>query len=181
MVGCDRPICFDDLPNLKYTERALWETLRLVPVIPLFGRKATADLDLSNKVIPKGTNIIFPIIELHRNEKYWPDPLTFDPDRFLPERSNNRDPYTFLPFSGGPRNCIGTAHGHFLVRYWNVAFRFLGKTYSMMQMKTCAATIARNYRIFSPYKSVTDLKLTSTVTLSTIFPLDCQFQPRMHD
>lgn len=46
VVGCDRPIYFEDLPNLKYTERAIFETMRILPVTPFLGRKATADTDI---------------------------------------------------------------------------------------------------------------------------------------
>ncbi|CAG9770374.1 unnamed protein product [Ceutorhynchus assimilis] len=162
VVGCDRHIYFEDLPYLKYTERAILETMRILPVTPFLGRKASADTDIGTKLIPEGTNIFVSVFDLHRNEKYWPEPLKYDPDRFLPDEVAKREPYAFIPFSGGPRNCIG-------------------KTYALMLMKTCAANVVRNYEISSPYKSVTDLRLKSCVTMKTIHPLECNFKPRMHD
>jgi len=57
--------------------------------------------------IPPQTVVVVVPYLLHREEKHFPNPLTFDPDRFLPENSINRHPYAFIPFSAGPRNCIG--------------------------------------------------------------------------
>lgn len=58
-------------------------------------------------VIPSGTNVLLNIYGVHRDPNFWPNPDIFDPDRFLPERIQNRHPYSYIPFSAGLRNCIG--------------------------------------------------------------------------
>lgn len=57
--------------------------------------------------LPKGCGILISIIALHRDKKYWPNSLKFNPDRFLPEEVEKQIPYTYMPFSLGPRDCIG--------------------------------------------------------------------------
>jgi len=58
-------------------------------------------------LVPSGAIIQIQIYDIHRNPNFWPNPDIFDPDRFLPENIQKRHPYSYLPFSGGPRNCIG--------------------------------------------------------------------------
>ncbi|ENN79235.1 hypothetical protein YQE_04419, partial [Dendroctonus ponderosae] len=60
-----------------------------------------------HKIIPKGANVVLSLFHLHRSEKYWEDPQKFDPDRFLPENVSKITPYSYLPFSSGPRDCLG--------------------------------------------------------------------------
>jgi cytochrome P450 family 6 len=62
-------------------------------------------------VIPKGINIQLATYSLHHDPEYYPDPFKFDPERFTPEKVKARDPFTFLPFGEGPRNCIGMRFG----------------------------------------------------------------------
>lgn len=57
--------------------------------------------------LPVGCSCVLMILHVHRNPKIWPDPLRFDPDRFLPENCEGRHPFAYVPFSGGPRGCLG--------------------------------------------------------------------------
>lgn len=90
-----------------------------------------------------------PFIYLHRLEEYWPNPLKFDPDRFLPENMKNRHTCCFLPFSYGLRNCIGLNYG-------------------MMAVKTFIATLIREFEFESEYKNVEDVELKISVLLKPI-------------
>ncbi|VEN51015.1 unnamed protein product, partial [Callosobruchus maculatus] len=61
----------------------------------------------SRRIIPAGCHMKIFVYDVHHQEKYWPDPRKFDPDRFLPENVSQRNRYSFLAFSDGPRNCLG--------------------------------------------------------------------------
>ncbi|XP_060533904.1 cytochrome P450 4C1-like [Cylas formicarius] len=146
IMGHDRLPEYKDLPLMKYTERVIKETLRLFPVGAFFLRAATEDLDLGDIVMPKGSSAFFGTVFIHRNPKYWPDPLKFDPDRFLPEEIAKRHPCTYIPFSYGPRNCIGMR-------------------YAMMAMKTIVANVIRRMRIYCDYKSIEEIQLKTNIVL----------------
>ncbi|WP_165495241.1 cytochrome P450 [Actinomadura roseirufa] len=98
-----RPIEFDDLPKLEYTRRLIDETLRLHSVAWMMSRRARTDVNLGGHLIPAGTELLFSPTTLHRDPALYPDPLRFDPDRWLspPPREH------FVPFGAGPRKCIG--------------------------------------------------------------------------
>lgn len=97
----------DDLPRLPLALRVFKESLRLYPPVYLFGRVSVADVELGSHRIPKGTVVLVAPFALHRKPGVWTDPEQFDPDRFLPEREAARHKTAFLPFSAGPRTCIG--------------------------------------------------------------------------
>lgn len=108
VIGQEKIPTYNDLQDLKYTERCIKETLRLFPSVPFISRYASEDfVTKSGYMIPEGTVMHIHIYDLHRDENIYPDPLKFDPDRFLPEKVNERHPFAYIPFSAGPRNCIG--------------------------------------------------------------------------
>lgn len=104
-----QPPGFAQLGELGYLDQVINETLRLYPPIHLGSRIAASDLDFQGYPIRAGQRVLYSIYLTHRDPRYWNDPATFDPDRFSPEQGRQRLPYTFLPFGGGARNCIGAA------------------------------------------------------------------------
>uniref|UniRef100_A0A182MYY0 Cytochrome P450 n=1 Tax=Anopheles dirus TaxID=7168 RepID=A0A182MYY0_9DIPT len=106
-AGSERAPAMRDLNELKLLERCLKETLRLYPSVSFFGRTLSEDITLGDYRIPSGTIVGVHAYHVHRDERFFPDAEKFDPDRFLPERSEKRHPYAYIPFSAGPRNCIG--------------------------------------------------------------------------
>ncbi len=105
----DQPPGIAQLADLRYLDRVINETLRLYPPIHLGSRVAAAELEFQGYPIRAGQRVLYSIYLTHRDPRYWRDPAVFDPDRFAPEQARQHAPYTFLPFGGGARNCIGTA------------------------------------------------------------------------
>ena len=103
------PPDFPHLERLAYLGQVVKETLRLYPPIHTGNRMTRADLECQGYRIPAGTRILYSIYLTHRHRRYWPEPDRFDPDRFAPGRKGAHVPYAFVPFGGGPRNCIGAA------------------------------------------------------------------------
>lgn len=93
------------LINMKYLERVIKETLRLLPPIPFIARQTTADIELPKGTIPKNSIIGINIMHMHRNPEIWGvNVLEFDPDRFLTENIEKRPKFSYIPFSNGNRN-----------------------------------------------------------------------------
>lgn len=105
----DRPATFQDTLEMKYLERCLMETLRMYPPVPIIARELKENLRLSSGkyTIPAGATVVITTYLMHRDARIYPNPTTFDPDNFLPERQANRHYYAFIPFSAGPRSCVG--------------------------------------------------------------------------
>jgi cytochrome P450 len=97
----------DELPRFAYTRQVIEEAMRLYPPGWLMTRRALKDDQLGDYFVPAGTEIYIAPYLIQRHPDLWPQPDRFDPDRFSPERSENRHPLAMLPFSAGPRNCIG--------------------------------------------------------------------------
>lgn len=95
------------MKKMKYLDCVMKEVQRVYPTAPFIGREVTEDTDICGYTVPKGTGAGVLTFLLHRNPKVFPNPEKFDPDRFLPENTIGRHPYAYVPFSAGPRNCIG--------------------------------------------------------------------------
>lgn len=105
----DRVPTWEDIHNLTYTRSVLQETMRLYPPIWSFIRQAVAEDEIGGHKVKPGDKMVMCAYIVHHHPKYWDDPDTFNPDRFLPENSGKRKRYSYLPFGAGKRSCIGGA------------------------------------------------------------------------
>jgi cytochrome P450 len=123
----DRLPTVEDLPRLDYTRKVLSESMRLFPPAWMIGRQAIADLELCGYDVPAGTVLLLPPFFVQRDERWWPEPRRFDPERFAREEEDTRPRYSYFPFGGGPRLCIG-------------------ESFAWMEGELLLATIAQRWR-----------------------------------
>jgi cytochrome P450 len=98
---------FEDVPRLPYTEMVLAESMRLYPPAWAVGRLTIEDYSVAGYVIPKGSLVLLSQYVMHRDARFFPDPEIFDPERWLQEAKEARPQFSYFPFGGGPRRCIG--------------------------------------------------------------------------
>lgn len=106
-INSDGTIPYEKLIQLPYMDACISEALRLYQPLMVLERVATRNTKIENIEVEKGTYVQVPVFTLHHNEEFWPDAFRFDPERFMPENKDKIVPYTYLPFGGGPRSCIG--------------------------------------------------------------------------
>ncbi|XP_041377345.1 cytochrome P450 4A24-like [Gigantopelta aegis] len=107
VLGDREEIEWGDFAKMTYMPMFIRECMRMYPPVPAISRELTEDIEIEGVFLPKGVIIDIPIYNIHRNPHVWKDPEEFRPERFEPETFGARDPYCFVPFSAGPRNCIG--------------------------------------------------------------------------
>jgi cytochrome P450 len=98
---------YADLPRLENPRMVFEEALRLYPPAWVLGRVALGDDQVGEYFVPAGTIVAISPYTIHRHLGFWDDPERFDPQRFTPERSARRQRFAYIPFGGGPRQCIG--------------------------------------------------------------------------
>ncbi|XP_055923240.1 probable cytochrome P450 6d4 [Eupeodes corollae] len=105
-------ITYESIKDMTYLDLCVKETIRKYPALPILNRECTIDFKVpdSDKVIKKGTPIVISLFGIHRDPKYFPDPMKYDPERFL-EETKNYNPIAYMPFGEGPRHCIAQRMG----------------------------------------------------------------------
>jgi cytochrome P450 len=98
---------YEDYPRLPFVESVFSESMRLYPPAWAIGRRAKADYEVGGYTIPARSILLLSPYVTHRNPRWWPDPERFDPDRWTPERREQRPKFAYFPFGGGSRVCIG--------------------------------------------------------------------------
>ncbi|XP_050347023.1 cytochrome P450 4C1-like isoform X2 [Nymphalis io] len=137
----------DELNEMKYLECCIKESLRLYPSVPIILRYVTEETIIGGFTIPKNSHIHISIYDLHRRADIFPEPERFIPERFLPEVCAKRHPYAYIPFSAGPRNCIG-------------------QKFAMLEMKTLVSSLLRRFRLEAVTKP-SDLRFRADILLRT--------------
>lgn len=123
-----RAASMKEFNDMKYLECCIKEALRLFPSVPMMARHLNDDVTIGEYFIPRGTTAMICTYQLHRDPEMWPNPEMFNPDRFLPENSVGRHPYAYIPFSAGPRNCIG-------------------QKFAILEEKVILSSILRKYKV----------------------------------
>nr|BAV93942.1 cytochrome P450 4GL1v2 [Chamberlinius hualienensis] len=155
----DRDATTEDFHHMKYMDLVLKESLRCFPPVPTYGRAIKEKLEICGYEIPPGVTVIITPFLVHRDLANYIKPDEFNPDRFLAENSQNRDPYAFLPFSAGLRNCIG-------------------QKFAVMEEKAVISRILRSFVVTSVEEKDILSNLVGELVLRPIRGIKVKLQPR---
>ncbi|XP_037914477.1 cytochrome P450 4d2-like [Hermetia illucens] len=131
VIGNDKtkPAKMQELQDLKYLEIVIKESMRLYPPVPMIARKLEEDIQINDKFFPAGSDVTIPMFLLMRDPEIFSDPDHFKPERFFTEKfSEKATAYSYIPFSAGPRNCIG-------------------QKFAMLEMKCTVSKILRYFEL----------------------------------
>jgi cytochrome P450 len=153
----DRPLTAEDVPRLKYAEAVINESMRIHPPAYVLGREAIRDTSVAGHPVPKGWTVFMAQSILHRDPRWWTEPDTFRPERWLDGSTKDLPKFAYFPFGGGPRVCIGN-------------------TFAMMETIVVLAEVARRFH-FERTDSAPLVPVPS-ITVRPSRPLDVVLQER---
>jgi cytochrome P450 len=145
----DRAANADDYSRLPYATQVFSEALRLYPPVWVMARTCVQPYEIAGYTIPKGATLIAPQFVVHRDPRFYPDPLRFDPERFSSDEkqgAKSRPRFAFFPFGAGSRQCIGEG-------------------LAWMEGVFSLATICRDWRLSLPPGAPADLEVNPAITL----------------
>ncbi len=155
----DRCPTADDYAHLPYTEQVVAEGMRLYPPVWVTSRMAAEDYPFRGTTVRKGTFLLAPQIAVHRDPRFWPDPLRFDPNRFPKNAKAARPKLAYFPFGAGSRQCIGEG-------------------LAWMEAVLALAVIAGRWRLSLLPNASPNLRIQPAVTLRPRGKLLLQVDPR---
>jgi cytochrome P450 len=150
------PPTASDVRELDFTERVIQESMRLYPPVYAIFREPQVDVWLGGYRVPAGSLVMLPQWGVHRDPHWYDEPETLDPDRWTRDRVSDRPTYSYFPFGGGPRHCIG-------------------KHLSMLEVQLILATIAQQYRLELAPTQEKSLSLNGSLTMHPATPI--KFRP----
>jgi cytochrome P450 len=156
VLGGETPTAAD-ARKLEYTDRVLHETMRLYPPVYVMFREPKVDVRIGGYRVPEGAGVMLPQWVVHRSERWYDAPDEFDPDRWLPERRNQRPRFSYFPFGGGPRHCIG-------------------KQFSMLEAKLIVGSVAQQFEL--DYLRDEPFSLRGSLTMHPQEPMGMRLQRR---
>lgn len=140
-----RPATYNELQDMRYLEMVIKEVLRMYPAVPFVGRVVLKEFQYKKYTFVEGTPVTLFFYGAQMNPKNFKDPHKFDPDRFLDDSGRNL--FSYLPFSAGPRNCIG-------------------KRFALLELKSLISKVLRNFELF-PARPKQDLIMVNEGVLKS--------------